>query len=279
MTKGEMEIYLQRIENEAIHGKNILAKINNTYGERNSFNDEKQLIQFFNEYRNFREEILKLITNIEKNIDKIVKILNNYKNFVNKNNVFSAQSKYESTILEEFMFYLLKEMLSDDKIKYGSVNAYCNLYFSPKNLTSFLENPSIRINTKDQDFSIYRHLVIKSEEKEYTVDIPIIAIECKTYLDKTMLEGSISTAEKVKMGNPHTKFYIVTETYEVDFNVDIAFSRIDQIFVLRKQKRRGSTINDIYSDVILKLYNEVKNHLTSDWVDIENNINNNGLVK
>jgi len=258
MIKSEIELYLQKIENEAIHGKNILAKINNVYGEKNAFENEKQLFEFFDKYIIFREGILKLINEVEKNIERIVCILNNYKNFVNSNNIFSAQSKYESTILEEFIYYLLKNMVNDDKLKYGSVNAYCNLYFSPKNLTTFLENPSIRINTKDQDFSIYRHLIIKSEEKEYTIDIPIIAIECKTYLDKTMLEGSIATAEKVKMGNPHTKFFIVTETYEVDFSVDIAFSRIDQIFVLRKQKRRGTTINDIYSDVILKLYCEVK---------------------
>ncbi|MFQ6055585.1 MAG: Bpu10I family restriction endonuclease, partial [Methanosarcinales archaeon] len=39
--------------------------------------------------------------------------------------------------------------------------------------------------------------------------IPIVSIECKTYRDKTMFEGSVSTAEKIKKGNLYCIFLIV----------------------------------------------------------------------
>ena len=86
--------------------------------------------------------------------------------------------------------------------------------------------------------------------------VPIISIECKTYLDKTMLEGSVSTAEKIKKGNPQAKFYIVTETYDVDYEVDIYGTQIDQIYVLRKQKREKTNskdLNPISAEVIKNL--------------------------
>lgn len=278
MTKIETSDYLRNIENEAVHGKNFLAKLNNEFGNSNSFESVENMNFFFEKYKNYREKILNYSTDIIKNIDIIVDELNIYKSFVYENNKFSSQSKFESTILEEFIFYLFKNLIYEEKIKLGSVNAYCNLYFSPKNITTFVENPSIKINTKNQDFSIYRRISINVEESVYNIDVPIVAVECKTYLDKTMLEGSIATAEKVKMGNPHSKYFIVTETYEVDFNVDICFSRIDQIFVLRKQKRRTAKNNKIFSDVVLSLYKQIEKHLNSDWIDIEKNINLNGVV-
>lgn len=279
MNFEEIKEYLCYTESSAVHSKNFLAKLNNNFGSKNGFSNLEQLQLFFNEYKMFRENLLELTKNVEMNIKEIVSTLNNYKDFVNKINIFSSQSKFEPTILEEFIFYLLNNIFIDEKIRYGSVNAYCNLYFSPKNINDFLNNPSIRINSKYQDFSIFRRMQLNADHKEFIIDVPIISIECKTYLNKTMLEGSIATAEKVKMGNPHSKFYIVTETYEIDYNVDISYSRIDQIFVLRKQKRRTNPLNKIYSDVVLSLYRDVKQHLSENWIDVENNILNKGLIK
>ncbi len=42
-------------------------------------------------------------------------------------------------------------------------------------------------------------------------DIPAIAIECKTYLDKTMLESSSRSAEELKAKNPNGLYIIVME--------------------------------------------------------------------
>lgn len=278
MTKKEIIDYLSATENGAVHSKNFLSKLKNDFGAPNSFKSQKILDDFFIKYKSFRENILSKINDVENNIEYIVNELNVYKDYVNKHNPFTSQSKFESTILEEFIFYILKDFIINEKINCGSVNAYCNLYFSPQNLKSFIDNPSIKIHTKDQDFSIYRSININAEEMNFSLQIPIIAIECKTYIDKTMLEGSIATAEKVKTGNPHAKFFIVTETYEIDYGVDISFSRIDQIFVLRKQKRRNKSLNPIFPDVILSLYRATKAHLNANWIDTENKITQIGQV-
>jgi len=71
---------------------------------------------------------------------------------------FSAQSKFRSTILEEFLFYLFRDLVEDiqrllggmdaEPIWLGGVKAYSNLYFAPENMRSFLQRPGIRVNKR-----------------------------------------------------------------------------------------------------------------------------------
>ena len=112
-----------------------------------------------------------------------------------------------------------------------------NLFITGGSFSSFVETPLMNINSKDQDFAIYRKVKISLDDNNTkTVNIPCVAIESKTYIDKTMLDTIIATADKLKGGNPYTKFVAVSETYDVDLKVDPAYSRIDQIYVLRKCK-------------------------------------------
>lgn len=262
----EQIIFLQEINKNCIHGKNILAKKN-----------KNDIDIFYPRYVEFYNAIS------SGNIKEKIVVFINYKNFVHTNNLkpngklnFSAQSKFEPTILEEFLYHLFKDFVSNN-INVGHVKAYNNLYFSPIKFDDFKIENFIKINQKDQDFAIYKNVELKDENKTYNLSVPVVSIECKTYLDKTMLEGSIATAEKIKSGNPHCKFYILTETYEVDYKVDPSTSRIDNIFVLKKGGRNARN-NDFSSDVIIRLYSEVVNHLTTDWSDIKNNIKNTGTI-
>ena len=268
--------YLQKLEKGFIHGKNMLAKIHNNKG----FKDEQELQKFFKAYGEFNKELVQLCKQKKKDFSEITDCLNKYKNFASKENRFSSQSKYESTIIEEFLFVLLRDLIDTNKLKIGSAKVYSSFYFSPKNIKNFLEETIIKINQKDQDFSIYRDIKIKAENKKYNINVPVVSIECKTYLDKTMLEGNVATADKIKAGNPHCKFFIVTETYDVDYKVDISSSRIDNIFVLRKQKRikKNAKQKPIATDVIEAIYNEVKNHLKSEWRNTKDNIEKFGKI-
>ncbi|MBQ0066577.1 MAG: Bpu10I family restriction endonuclease, partial [Phascolarctobacterium sp.] len=141
-------------------------------------------------------------------------------------------------------------------------------FFTGANFQDFIASPSIGINSKNQDFAIYRQteLIVNNERKN--ICLPIVALENKTYIDKTMLEGSIATAEKIKSGNPYCLFCIVTETYEVSFDVDPAYSRIDQIFVLRKSSLRNG-FQPIDFDVVYNLVNKINSHLERQWSDVE----------
>ena len=222
-------------------------------------------------------------------IRKRVQLLNDYYNFIHFNgydNIFSSQGKFRSTILEEFMYILfsdyvdhLKKINNDikDVIHCGSAKAYTNLYFSAPRFKDFVISPSIEINVKDQDFAIYRDINITVEGEEKFAKLPVAAIENKTYLDKTMLDSVIATAEKIKQGFPYARFVVVAENYDVSLDVDPIYSRIDQIYVLRKCKRKEQW-QDIDADIVIRMFNETKKHIERPWSDIASKMRNEGVI-
>ena len=269
-----------------IHGNNILAKIN----DNRKIDVIEKVIPQYNIFKAFNNALIGYSDDI---IAQRVDSLNVYYDYLKENSYdteYTSQSKFRSTILEEFMYYIFRDFLNEKKadiedggndvLKLGSIKAYTNLYFKAKNIVEFINAPQIGINQKDQDFSIFRTLKLKVENKSFNTNIPIISLENKTYLDKTMLEGSIATAEKIKSGNPYSFFGIVTETYDVSFDVDPAYSRIDQIYVLRKSKRRDAERENepIYSEVFISLFNDSKYHFERDWSNIEAKMNNRGTI-
>ena len=175
---------------------------------------------------------------------------------------------------------MFKEFESE-KIKIGGIKAFSNMFFSPSDFENFKEHSNIKINTKDQDFAIYKQIEIKITDNNDATNafIPVFAIECKTYLDKTMLEGSVATAEKIKNGNPYCRFCIVTERYDVDRRVDIKNSRIDQIYILKKDAKKSNADSvDIAKDVVKLIYEDTKKHLNAKWADIEKSIREKGII-
>ena len=270
-----------------VHASNILVK------KRGSLKpaQAKAMPRIEREYLKYIKAQLTLVGYTDEIIVKRVELLNDYYNFLAQEgyeNLFTSQSKFRSTILEEFIYILFKDLIADfcDKLKIennelllGGVKAYTNLYFKSEDLSSFVKDIHTGINVKDQDFAIYREMLLSINGSDaQPINLPIIAIECKTYLDKTMLEGAIATAEKIKSGNPYSKFYVVTETYEVDLQVDPAYSRIDQIFVLRKFSKSRQEKKDVFADVVKLLVVSVQEHLSRKWGDIESKITNKGVV-
>ena len=267
----EMKDFLDTLGEGYKHASNFKAKIR----KNDKIND---LIIHFEEYKKFHESFKEF--KIE-NIEKIVNAWNTYLSFVRTNSTYSAQSKFESTIMEEALFRIFKSY-ERDVIKVGGIKAYSNLYFSPADFQNFKEQSNVKINTKDQDFAIFKQIKIStSDGNEVNAFVPIVAMECKSYLDKTMLEGSIATAEKIKQGNPHCRFCIVAESYDVDYSIDINNTRIDQIYVLSKRKRQKdipANSEIISSDVIVAIYNETSEHLNRKWSDVKSNIEKFGKV-
>lgn len=272
------------------HASNIIAKFGNW--STLSQTQKNALPIIANEYFNFINANNQIVGYTEENITGRTVLLNNYYNFINVNqydNVFTSQGKFRPTILEEFMYILFKDLINEVKVnledannnlRVGSSRAYTNLFFSGSNFQEFVNSPQIGINDKDQDFAIYRPISITiGDSNSINTNLPIVAIENKTYIDKTMLEGSIATAEKVKSGNPYSLFFIVTENYDVDLKVDPIYSKIDQIYVLRKSKRaKNQPIQPIYPDVLVDLVSEVRIHLTRNWSDVSAKLSNTGKI-
>ena len=184
------------------------------------------------------------------------------------------------------MFLLFKDYVKEIKTREdsegvldsGAVKAYTNIYFKAKDFKDFIKSPEIGINEKDQDYAIYRTFDISIDKANtMQIRIPAVAIEAKTYIDKTMLDSIIATAEKIKSGNPHTRFIAVAERYDVSFAVDPAYSRIDQIYVLRKTMRKSEWL-DIDENVVWRMFDETIRHLERPWSDIETRIKEDGVI-
>ena len=278
---------IKNIDKIHVHGSNILTKIKNTKFSKNDKEDELNFI--LSQYKEWFEKNEQLIGYTNEIIEKRVKWLNDYKAVI-KNIDYTAQSKFHSSVLEEFLYYLFRDLLKDimnsgnvdnkkiQKISIGGIRAYSNLYFAPKDILNFMQTSNMKINVKDQDFSIYRKVILRADDEQKTINVPIVSIECKTYIDKTMLEGSIATADKIKNGNPYCLFLVVTETYDVSYEVDPAYSRIDQIYVFRKAKRRSNDNNSIDYLVVQDLFDFVKTHLLRDWSNIEKKLKQEGKI-
>lgn len=241
-------------------------------------------------YETYLKSQTKLVGYSAAVIKERVKLLNDYYeeyNRLNLDSIFSSQGKFRSTILEEFMFLLFRDYVKDIKTKYndtkglldgGAAKAYTNLYFTASGIENFIKSPTVEINVKDQDFAIFRKVSIKIDETYKEIRVPIVAVENKTYIDKTMLEGVIATAEKLKSGNPYTRFVIVSENYDVDLKVDPIYSRIDQIYVLRKSKRKEEPLSPIDAEVVIRFFNETKEHIERPWSNIEAKMRNEGII-
>ncbi len=267
------------------HASNVLTKCGSCKNQK----EYEALSLLLPEYVNYLHKILEINSYDEKSIKKKVRLLNGYYNFMHENNLensFSSQGKFRPTILEEFLFILFKDYIEeikdnidkDDVLNSGSVKAYSNIYFKAKNFKEFVKSPVIGVNEKDQDYAIYRTFDISVNKRtSLNIRIPAVAIEAKTYIDKTMLDSIIATAEKIKSGNPHTRFVAVAERYDVSYAVDPAYSRIDQIYVLRKSMRKGEW-QEIDEKVICTLFDDTIAHLERPWADIETKIKKEGLV-
>ena len=142
-----------------------------------------------------------------------------------------------------------------------------------------LTTPNVRIETKDHDFAIgvKMNCEFRCDQEETSFkdiwDLPAVAIECKTYLDKTMLQDASTAAEQLKTRNPNAVFLVVAEWLKLTEAVNIRKFKIDQIYVLRKQKNTDREFrydvdykkNEIYPDVIEHLFETVRGFLNSAW--------------
>jgi hypothetical protein len=207
-----------------------------------------------------------------------------YKDFLDQQKYaekFDSRSNLHSSVLEEFIYYLFRDLVGDFAARalIGKSHTFKDIFFMPPNYEAMLDAPYARIERKDHDFaigvSVSAVLNCAGQEKGETphFQIPAVAIECKTYLDKTMLEGASMAAEQLKFRHPNALYLVVCEWLKLTENVNLRKFKVDQIYVLRKQKNTDREYrflpdyekNPVYLDVVEHLFNTVRAHLISDW--------------
>jgi len=263
--------------NPYVHGENISQKIRT---EKNIKNLEmlKEIEDKYNEWRSSIESIVGSSRDI---INKKVRLLNEYKDFIDQPKFrkvggnpygFKPQSKLHSSVIEEFCYYLFKDLpsLEDDIILVGPTMVYLDISFAPRNLETLKVDPEIDLKRKHQDFALSKEIYCKFSAdnklfKNENICVPAVAIECKTYLPITMLDQAAYEAERLKRGNPYSLYIILAETSALKREVNLKHTKIDEVFILRKQKRDAKPRKPIDAEVVYEFFKMVENYLTADW--------------
>jgi len=227
------------------HEKNIIGKINTNYKGKSI--ELKKLLEKYNEYK---KEQLSIKGLNKKSIQQKIYLLEKHYKFVEEfieKNGITSQSKLRSTILEEFCGLLFKDLPQIDRL---------NLEFFNKKIYAGIEidkDGKVKIKTKDVDFCVGKKIKAKFEEETINIIIPLVAIECKTYLDNTMFSEAQFTAQRIKKGAPNVKVYVVSEENQVGLSQIPSQTPINQVFILRKDK-----VSEIDLETVWDFFEEIK---------------------
>lgn len=298
-----------------VHALNILQKEISLkkYGDETSKKYLNEIKERYNLWHEANTRLIGSTANSEQPKDseiihERVRLLNEYKDFIDQQiyaEHFDSRSNLHSSVLEEFIYYLFRDLVLDfgSQSLIGKSHSFKDIFFAPPNFTSMVSEPHARIERKDHDFVIGIRVkaalncetTIPSENSPainpimeiHSFDIPAVVIECKTYLDKTMLEGSSTSAEQLKSRNPNAIYLVATEWIKLTRNVNLKKYKVDQIYVFRKQKNTDREFryipsyykNPIYSDVVEHMFEFIRSHLTNDWQHgLEFGLNNGWLI-
>lgn len=273
-----------------VHGNNLARKEADT----KKYNDEESQ-QFLAEIRVKYDEWHQNNVDLEgphkepsqgdkEIVEKRVRLFSEYKDYVDQRQYaekFDSRSNLHSSVLEEFIYYLFRDLLEDfdGEPLVGKSHAFKDMFFFPTSYQEMLQAPSARIEIKDHDFIIGTKVNTKMQTagsdtiQDVDLEIPAVAIECKTYLDKTMLEGSSTAAEQLKHKSPNAVYIVVMEWLKLTSRINLKKYKVDQIYVFRKQKNtdREFRYEDGYEkkpidlEVVWHLYEFVRGHLTGGW--------------
>jgi hypothetical protein len=273
-----------------VHGNNIAQKEQDTkkYDDKTSNKYLKEIRIRYDKWKSDNENLIgpeKVIKKTDASvISKRVALLNDYKEFIEQQKYaekFDSRSNLQSTVLEEFMCYLFKDLVSSisKNALIGKSHSFKDIFFRASSFEEMTKIPCSFIEQKDHDFAIGTTINAKFQCKGESVvenknwDIPAIAIECKTYLDKTMLQDVSTAAEQLKGKNQNAMYIVIAEWLKLSEAVNLKKYKIDQIYILRKQKNTDREFrfaasykkNPIYNDVIEHCFETVRSFLTKNW--------------
>lgn len=244
-------------------------------------------------YQAFATDAAKLTIRKASDVKKLVALANNYREVAlypleDRDN--SGQENLRSSILEEFLGWLFKDVHEARGLEVpsnfhaGKTNdSYLSLTFVPKAFRSVCAEPSPAIHTKDQDFVLGAAIAITaapSESKEPVapprkVVVPIVAIECKTYIAKNQLDSCAGTASRIKAAMPYCVYIVAAEFMKMDDDVTPELTDINEVFILcrapnseRKTRRdQGLPPHPLDDDLVVALFELVGRHLDATWWD------------
>jgi len=256
---------------------------------------DADLLQLVEKYDHYIESALKLTFDLNDKVSlySAIKELTSQLNFYRNSALSilearenSGQENLRSSILEEF-FQLLLFPLTDSVrsqspkcLTLGKANSYVSLTFTPRSFSSLFEQATPTIHTKDQDFVLGCSINLSSslvganntDKNLAKVVIPVVAIECKTYIERNMLDACAGTAKRLKSAMPYCLYFVAAEYMKMD-EAYPELTDIDELFILTKASnadrlRYRSEVRDphpICEDLIQVIFEMIATHLKKIW--------------
>lgn len=136
-----------------VHGDNILQKENHPAKYRDEIS-KRYLREIKHQYEAWKRANLALAGPIrecteqdEETITERVHLFNEYKDFLDQQcyaEKFDSRSNLHSTVLEEFMYYLFKDLIADysEHALIGKSRAFKDIFFRNDNYISMITTPN-----------------------------------------------------------------------------------------------------------------------------------------
>lgn len=176
--------------------------------------------------------------NLEHYANELTARINEYMDFFwpPSNNPFSHQSDFTSSIIPEMLCTLFSKVIESQGVEGLEVSAEKDLTIE---CTFDISNGGIiRFKNKRVDVAVVKPCPLSFNEQHSVLPVPLMAIECKTNLDKNMLSGIEQSVNDLKKTFPECYYYVVSELSDFDVKKsNYASSGIDEIYIMRKQKR------------------------------------------
>lgn len=260
------------------------------------------MLEIFNRvtcaYNTYRQAFDSIMNYDDAGIREMVKVLNAYRSvslpvFDSLNN--AGQKALGYTIMEEFFYLFFQKYvytlgINRDNLFLGKGNSYISLSFTPKSFLKSMDDVNPFVHSKDQDFvlGISVDINVKSGRSETTrkTVLPVVAIECKTYLEKNMLDSCANTATKLKSAMPYCAYIVAAEYMKME-EASPELSDIDEVYILCKaknaerlrRKERGLPPLDIDAELIIDLFDRIRYHLNTIWWSPEDAVKNGRIIR
>lgn len=151
------------------------------------------------------------------------------------NNPFSHQADFTSSIIPEMFCTVFGNI-----IRSGGAGLEVSAQKDLAIECAFDISGGGRICFKNKrvDIAVVKPCLFSFQGVAAELPIPLLAIECKTNLDKNMLSGIEHSVTELKKTFPNCHYFVVTECSDFDVRkLNYASSGIEEMYVLRKQKR------------------------------------------
>ncbi len=238
MTYDEMIQSLEKLNatqgvaiNAAPHCSNLLHQLNKREADK-----ELTFNEIYDRY--IRTRLVEFTPdNLLKYIEKITKEINNYMDYYwpPENNPFSHQADFVSSIIPEMFCTIFTQIIAASK--WGlEVSAQKDLAIECVFDTT--GGGTMHLKNKRVDVAVVKQCPLIFNGVSQELPVPLLAIECKTNLDKNMLSGIEQSVNDLKKTFPDCRYFVVTELSDFDVKKsNYASSGINEMYVLRRQKR------------------------------------------